>query len=89
MGGGVIGLELGSVWSRLGAKVTVVEYLDTILGGMDSEVSKQAQRLLAKQGLDFKLGAKVTGVERREPAQRWCSSRSRVARLKRWKPTLC
>ncbi len=62
VGGGVIGLELGSVWSRLGAKVTVVEYLDTILGGMDGEVAKQFQKLLAKQGLDFKLGAKVTGV---------------------------
>ena len=64
VGGGVIGLELGSVWSRLGAKVTVVEYLDNILAGMDSEVSKQAQRLLAKQGLEFQLGAKVTGVEK-------------------------
>ncbi len=64
VGGGVIGLELGSVWSRLGAKVTVVDYLDTILGGMDGEVSKQFQRLLAKQGIDFKLGAKVTGVEK-------------------------
>jgi dihydrolipoamide dehydrogenase len=64
VGGGVIGLELGSVWSRLGAKVTVVEYLDTILGGMDGEVSKQFQRMLAKQGFEFKLGAKVTGVEK-------------------------
>ncbi|WP_075291633.1 dihydrolipoyl dehydrogenase [Pararhizobium arenae] len=64
VGGGVIGLELGSVWQRLGAKVTVVEYLDTILGGMDGEVSKQFQRMLAKQGFDFKLGAKVTGVEK-------------------------
>ncbi len=64
VGGGVIGLELGSVWSRLGAKVTVVEYLDTILGGMDGEVSKQFQRMLVKQGIDFKLGAKVTGVEK-------------------------
>ena len=64
VGGGVIGLELGSVWSRLGAKVTVVEYLDTVLGGMDGEVSKQFQRMLAKQGIDFKLGAKVTGVEK-------------------------
>ncbi|HEV2506649.1 MAG TPA: dihydrolipoyl dehydrogenase [Mesorhizobium sp.] len=62
VGGGVIGLELGSVWARLGAKVTVVEYLDSILGGMDGEVSKQFQRMLAKQGLDFKLGAKVTAV---------------------------
>lgn len=66
VGGGVIGLELGSVWGRLGAKVTVVEYLDTILGGMDGEVSKQFQRILAKQGFDFKLGAKVTGVTRTE-----------------------
>ncbi|MDZ7873159.1 MAG: dihydrolipoyl dehydrogenase [Rhizobium sp.] len=64
VGGGVIGLELGSVWSRLGAKVTVIEYLDTILGGMDGEVSKQFQRILAKQGMEFNLGAKVTGVEK-------------------------
>ena len=64
VGGGVIGLEMGSVWGRLGAKVTVVEYLDKILGGMDGEVSKQFQRILAKQGMDFKLGAKVTGVEK-------------------------
>jgi len=64
VGGGVIGLELGSVWSRLGAKVTVVEYLDTILGGMDGEIARQAQRALAKQGLEFRLGAKVTGVAR-------------------------
>ena len=62
VGGGVIGLELGSVWARLGAKVTVVEYLDTILGGMDGEVAKQFQRMLAKQGFEFKLGSKVTGV---------------------------
>ncbi|MGA1801977.1 dihydrolipoyl dehydrogenase [Rhizobium sp. HT1-10] len=62
VGGGVIGLELGSVWARLGAKVTVIEYLDTILGGMDGEISKQFHRMLAKQGMDFHLGAKVTGV---------------------------
>ncbi|MBX3532439.1 MAG: dihydrolipoyl dehydrogenase [Rhizobiaceae bacterium] len=62
VGGGVIGLELGSVWARLGSKVTVVEYLDSILGGMDGEVSKQFQRMLAKQGIEFRLGAKVTGV---------------------------
>ncbi len=62
VGGGVIGLELGSVWARLGARVTVVEYLDTILGGMDGEVAKQFQRMLAKQGFEFKLGAKVTDV---------------------------
>ncbi|MBY8916063.1 dihydrolipoyl dehydrogenase [Nitratireductor sp. L1-7-SE] len=62
VGGGVIGLELGSVWARLGARVTVVEYLDTILGGMDGEVAKQFQRMLGKQGFEFKLGAKVTDV---------------------------
>ncbi|WP_292897730.1 dihydrolipoyl dehydrogenase [Nitratireductor sp.] len=62
VGGGVIGLELGSVWARLGAKVTVVEYLDTILGGMDGEVAKQFQRMLGKQGFEFRLGAKVTDV---------------------------
>jgi len=60
----VIGLELGSVWARLGSKVTVVEYLDTILGGMDGEVAKQLQRSLTKQGLEFKLGSKVTAVSR-------------------------
>ena len=64
VGGGVIGLEMGSVWARLGAKVTVVEYLDTILGGMDGEVAKQFQRLLAKQGFEFRLGSKVTAVAR-------------------------
>ncbi|WP_424993010.1 dihydrolipoyl dehydrogenase [Oceaniradius stylonematis] len=64
VGGGVIGLELGSVWARLGAEVTVVEYLDTILGGMDSDVARQFQKMLAKQGLAFKLGAKVTAVQK-------------------------
>jgi dihydrolipoamide dehydrogenase len=58
----VIGLELGSVWSRLGAKVTVIEYLDRILPGMDLEVAKEAQKILKKQGLEFKLGAKVTSA---------------------------
>jgi dihydrolipoamide dehydrogenase len=62
VGGGVIGLELGSVWARLGSKVTVIEYLDMILGGMDGEVAKQFQRMLAKQGIEFRLGSKVTGV---------------------------
>jgi dihydrolipoamide dehydrogenase len=66
VGGGVIGLELGSVWKRLGAKVTVVEYLDQVLGGMDGEVSKQFARMLTKQGMELKLGAKVTNVEKTE-----------------------
>ena len=64
VGGGVIGLELGSVWSRLGAEVTVVEYLDTILGGMDRDVARQFQKLLSKQGLTFKMSAKVTDVHK-------------------------
>ena len=63
VGAGVIGLELGSVWRRLGSKVTVVEFLDRILPGIDSEVGRQSQRLLEKQGLVFKLGSKVTGVD--------------------------
>lgn len=63
IGAGVIGLELGSVWRRLGAEVTVVEYLDRILPGMDGEVGKQFQRILAKQGMEFRLSTKVTGVE--------------------------
>jgi dihydrolipoamide dehydrogenase len=63
VGAGVIGLELGSVWRRLGAQVTVVEFLDHILPGMDAEVSKQMQRILGKQGLDFKLSSKVTGAK--------------------------
>lgn len=64
IGGGVIGLELGSVWKRLGADVTVVEFLDHILPGMDGEVSKTFQRVLKKQKFAFKLGTKVTGVEK-------------------------
>ncbi|MGL9619336.1 dihydrolipoyl dehydrogenase [Bradyrhizobium sp. U531] len=63
VGAGVIGLELGSVWHRLGAEVVVVEFLDRILPGMDGEIAKQFQRILEKQGFSFKLGAKVTGVD--------------------------
>src|SRR5258708_11452903 len=63
VGAGVIGLELGSVWHRLGAQVTVVEFLDHILPGNDAEVAKQFQRILEKQGFAFKLGAKVTAVD--------------------------
>jgi dihydrolipoamide dehydrogenase len=64
VGGGVIGLELGSVWARLGAKVTVIEFLDMILGGMDGEIAKQFRRLLEKQGMEIRTGAKVTGVKK-------------------------
>ncbi len=63
IGGGVIGLELGSVWRRLGAKVTVVEYLDQILPGMDGDIRKEAAKIFKKQGFDIKTGTKVTGVE--------------------------
>ncbi|MCB1547159.1 MAG: dihydrolipoyl dehydrogenase [Hyphomicrobiaceae bacterium] len=64
IGAGVIGLELGSVWRRLGSEVVVVEYLDRILPGMDEEIAKQFQRLLARQGIAFKLGSKVMGAKR-------------------------
>jgi len=63
VGAGVIGLELGSVWRRLGAQVTVVEFLDRILPGIDIEVGRQSQRLLEKQGIKFRLGSKVTAVD--------------------------
>src|ERR1043165_6072170 len=63
VGAGVIGLELGSVWRRLGAQVTVVEFLDRILPGMDAEVGKQFQRILQKQGMTFKLSHKVTAID--------------------------
>ena len=60
VGAGYIGLEMGSVWHRLGAEVTVIEFLDRILPGMDGEVGKQMQRILTRQGLAFRLGTKVT-----------------------------
>lgn len=62
IGGGIIGLEMGSVWSRLGSKVTVVEFLGQIGGpGMDNEIAKSSQKILKKQGIDFKLNTKVLG----------------------------
>ena len=64
VGAGVIGLELGSVWKRLGAEVTVVEFLDRITPGIDAEISKAFQRILTKQGFTFQLSTKVTGVEK-------------------------
>ncbi|HEY1095686.1 MAG TPA: dihydrolipoyl dehydrogenase [Alphaproteobacteria bacterium] len=63
IGGGVIGLEMAAVWSRLGSKVTVVEFLDRILPGIDGEVAKEAQKILTKQGLNFKLATKVTSAK--------------------------
>ncbi|MFX8585645.1 FAD-dependent oxidoreductase, partial [Acinetobacter baumannii] len=64
IGGGVIGLELGTVWRRLGAEVTVIEYLDRILPTMDVDLGKNTQRVLTKQGMKFKLGAKVTAAKK-------------------------
>ena len=64
VGGGYIGLELGSVWSRLGAKVTVIEYLDKIAPGLDGELSSEFQKILKKQGLEFITGTKVSGVDK-------------------------
>ncbi|MDP3460476.1 MAG: dihydrolipoyl dehydrogenase [Hyphomonas sp.] len=66
IGAGVIGLEMGSVWARLGSEVTVVEYLDRILPPADAEVAKEAEKTFKKQGLTFKLGTKVTGVEKQK-----------------------
>ncbi|MFN6979008.1 MAG: FAD-dependent oxidoreductase, partial [Gemmobacter sp.] len=66
IGGGVIGLELGSVYARLGTAVTVIEYLDHLIPGNDGEVQKAFERILKKQGLKFELGAAVQGVTRRE-----------------------
>ena len=65
IGAGAIGLELGSVWSRLGAEVTVLEYLPRILPACDAAVAKEAQKILAKQGLEFKLGVRVVGAKRK------------------------
>ncbi|MEB3298325.1 MAG: dihydrolipoyl dehydrogenase [Candidatus Sericytochromatia bacterium] len=69
IGGGVIGLELGSVWARLGAKVTVLEYLPRILGAMEPELAKEAQRVFARQGIEFRLGVKVSGTSVRADGQ--------------------
>jgi dihydrolipoyl dehydrogenase len=70
VGGGYIGLELGSVWRRLGSEVTVVEFLDRITPGLDGEVSKQFQRILTRQGMAFELSTKVVGVEKHGKALR-------------------
>ena len=81
VGAGVIGLELGSVWKRLGSEVTVVEFLDRITPGIDLEVSKAFQRILTKQGMTFQLSTKVTGVEKKgDGPARSRSNRRRAAR---------
>ena len=63
IGGGYIGLEMGSVWSRLGSEVTVIEYLDFITPGMDREISNEFQKILTKQGIKFKMGFKVESAK--------------------------
>src|SRR5262249_48517500 len=63
IGGGVIGLELGSVWSRLGSKVTVLEYLPRLLAGMDGELAEAARKIFAAQGIEFRLGCRVTSAK--------------------------
>src|SRR6478609_7947717 len=68
IGGGVIGMELGSVWRRLGAQVTVVEFLDQILPGFDGDVRKEANKIFKKQGIEFRLSTKVTKAERKGDA---------------------
>ncbi len=68
VGGGYIGLELGSVWRRLGSEVTVVEFLDRITPGLDGEIGKQFQRILSRQGMKFQLSTKVVGVEKKSGA---------------------
>ena len=90
VGAGVIGLELGSVWRRLGAQVTVVEFLDGVLPGMDGEVRRQAQRLFEKQGMTFKLSSKVTAVDKSGPRLK-VERRARERRRggNRSKPTSC
>ena len=71
IGGGYIGLELGSVWRRLGAEVTVVEYLDRLVPGMDGEIGKTFERILGKQGIKFRLKTKVTGAQVSDDGGAW------------------
>ncbi len=89
IGGGVIGLELGSVWRRLGSEVTVVEYLDRILPGMDDEVAKQFLRIQQKQGVAFRLSSRSRRSRRRRRARASRSSPSPAAPPRRSRPTWC
>ena len=90
VGAGIIGLELGSVWRRLGAEVTVVEFLDHILPGIDGEVARQFQRMLQKQGFAFKLSSKVTAVDTSGKALKVkVEPAAGGARRRRSRPTSC
>ena len=87
IGGGVIGLELGSVWRRLGAKVTVIELMPTILPGNDEEIIKEADKVFRKQGLEIRVGTKVTGA--RIEAKRILLDLEKETRRRRSTPTMC
>ena len=89
IGAGIIGLELGSVWSRLGAEVTVIEYLDQITPGQDAEVQRNFQRLLKKQGINFVLGAAVQGVEKGNRLSVSVQAAARTRASTRRTPTSC
>jgi dihydrolipoamide dehydrogenase len=90
VGAGVIGLELGSVWRASAPRSTVVEFLDRILPGMDNEIARQFQRIQEKQGVKFRLGTKVTGVDTKGKTLKLRSSpRPKAARARRSKPTSC
>ena len=89
VGAGIIGLEIGSVWRRLGSEVTVVEFLDRILPGMDAEVAKQSQRSFQKQGIAFRLSSKVTAVKAKKTGLdvSVAPAEGRRARPRRSRPT--
>jgi len=78
IGGGYIGLEMGSVWLRLGSEVTVIEYLDLITPGMDQEISREFQKILTKQGMNFKLNSKVTSVKNKSNLVRMSGSSVKI-----------
>jgi len=91
IGAGYIGLELGSVWRRLGAKVTVLEFRDRILFGLDAEIAAEARKLLERQGLEFQLGRKVTAARVRDGSA-WSKSKARsqsVATVCSWRQGAC
>jgi dihydrolipoamide dehydrogenase len=89
IGAGVIGLELGSVYARLGAEVTVVEYMDAVCPGMDADVQRTFKRILEKQGLKFIMGAAVQGVDATKPKPKCATSLRKAATKRLWTRTWC
>ena len=87
IGSGVIGLEMGSVWRRLGAEVTVLEALPTFLGAVDEQIAKEAQKAFDKQGLKIELGVKVGEVKNGEEGRRRSPGPTPRARRRRWRST--